>query len=403
MPTVPVFLHRLVTQLRRRGLMLGIDDIVALRQALAGGIGWSSEGSLVNVCVALWAKSPAEAEIIRASFTRVEAPIWTAPEADGPSSRIAAVADRPDAGGPAETGSRPMAGTEATNTPTGPQAITSAENPALVTHQIHAVLAMPPASGRHDATLVTDPQYPLTARQIAQAWRGLRRPRRSGPATEFDVGETLNRYAVTGFATPPVLVPCRRNTARLLLLIDRQGSMTPFHDYVDHFLRAVRSSARLDAITIAYFHNTAGYSPGRQLISTMDEPFDPSVDPILSGITALAEGRLYDDEALTEPRWLSSVLRSLDAGTGVVVISDAGAARGRLITERLVDTIALVKAAKTEGRMLAWLNPIPSPAWHGTTAGQLARHVPMYGLNREGMYRAVDVLRGRPVGLERPL
>ncbi|MEU4220333.1 VWA domain-containing protein [Actinoplanes sp. NPDC026623] len=398
-PPPPVFLHQLITQLRRRGLLLGIDDVDALRQALAAGFGWSSEGSLLNVCLALWAKSPSEAAIIRACFARVDAPVWTAPEAGRPNPRRVAVIDRPVAGDEPS----PAAGDAADIAAADPPAATPAADPVPVTRQIRGSTAMPPATGRHDATLITDQQYPLTARQIAQAWRGLRRPRRGGPATELDVAGTLNRYALTGVPTPPVLVQRRRNSARLLLLIDRQGSMTPFHHYVDHCLRAVVSSARLDAITIAYFHNTAGYSADKRLIATMADPFDPSVDPILPGIAALAEGRLYDDDALTRPRWLSSVLGSLHAETGVVVISDAGAARGRLITERLVDTVALLKAAKREGRLLAWLNPMPSRSWHGTTAGQLARHVPMYGLTREGMYRAVDALRGRPVGLERPL
>ncbi|MEU4623652.1 VWA domain-containing protein [Actinoplanes sp. NPDC023801] len=398
---MPDFLHQLTTQLRRRGLTLGIDDIAALRQVLAAGLGWSSDRSLLNVCIALWAKSASEAEIIRATFPRVKAPTWTTEETPGPAAAPTPVIGEIKAGGAAAMSMDSESGRP--TVPPASQPVISSGGSGPVTQPVRGFPAMPPATGRHDATLVTEQQYPLSARQIAQTWRGLRRPRRDGPAIELDVAETLHRYAVTGVATPPVLVPRRRNSAKLLLVIDRQGSMTPFHDYVDHLTCAVMSSARLDTITVAYFHNTAGHSPDRQLIATMDDPFSTSVDLILPAVPPLGEGHLYADDALTEPRWLSSVLRPLPPETGVVVISDGGAARGRLVLERLLDTVALLKALTRDGRMLAWLNPLPASTWNGATAGQLARHVPMYELTRDGMYRAVDVLRGRPVELERPL
>lgn len=73
---LPPFLMEIVRQLRRRRLQVGIGDCHALRCALTAGFGLSSTDELRELCVALWAKSPMEAEIVRAAFARVAVPDW---------------------------------------------------------------------------------------------------------------------------------------------------------------------------------------------------------------------------------------------------------------------------------------------------------------------------------------
>jgi uncharacterized protein with von Willebrand factor type A (vWA) domain len=46
-------------------------------------------------------------------------------------------------------------------------------------------------------------------------------------------------------------------------------------------------------------------------------------------------------------------------------------------------------------RYIAWLNPMPQKRWDGTTAGLVARLVPMFEVSRRGLQDAIDVLRGR--------
>ena len=100
---------------------------------------------------------------------------------------------------------------------------------------------------------------------------------------------------------------------------------------------------------------------------------------------------------------MEEVLAGITATTAVLVISDAGAARRQLDIVRLADTIALVKALRTGSAGVAWLNPVPREQWARTTAGQVARHVPMFPFTRQGLYQAVDALRGRPFLVERPV
>lgn len=383
---LPTFAIGLIRQLIRRGLPIGVDDCIALRQALAGGFGWNSREHLEDVCVVLWAKSAAEAEVIRAVFARSDLPEWdvfteTADEAAAPAAEIRD--QQPAAPGAAMPG-EPV--------PARPQAVAEVRRSGLT--------LAPPRTGRHDPSLIFYPQFPLSEREIAQTWRRLRRPVRQGPPVELDVDATLSRYARAGVVTEPVLVPARRNTARLVLLVDRQGSMTPYHGYVDFVCAAVARAGRLDAMDVAYFHNTAGRSADHGLLRQLPDAFQPSLDPVLGQIRPLSEGALYADAALTQPRDLSELLAVMTPMTGVVIISDAGASRRTFHTGRLLDSIAMVKAFR---HGVVWLNPVPPARWPETTAAQLARHIPMFPLTREGLHGAVDVLRGRPVQVEHAL
>jgi len=124
---------------------------------------------------------------------------------------------------------------------------------------------------------------------------------------------------------------------------------------------------------------------------------------VLGKIGPLRGGRVYDDPDLTKPRALDGILSGVTLATAVLVISDAGAARRQFDITRLLDSVALIKALRAGSAGVAWLNPVPRDWWSRTTAGQMARYVPMFALNRPGLYQAVDVLRGRPVPVERPV
>ncbi|MGI5184653.1 VWA domain-containing protein [Dactylosporangium sp. CA-152071] len=390
---MPSFVRDLVTRLRRRGLPLGVDDCAALRTALAAGHGLDSPAKLRALCVTLWAKSPRDAELINATMHLVRLPDW--PTADTPSpSKPADVA----------------LGERAAQTAPGIDAPTAAPAPEQVEEELtvvvpprHAGPAEPPHSGMTSPFLVVRPQYPVAERDVAQIWRRLRRPVRRGPLTEVDVDATVDRFARTGLAEGPVLVPRRVNAARLLLLVDRDGSMAPYHGFVDHVVGSVVRAGRLDDITVAYFRNTPGRSRDRSALASLPGTLAVDLDPILDRVPPLNTGRVYRDPEMLTSWPVADLLSGVTPATVVAAISDAGALRGAFVTTRLFDTVAFALSVLRRGARLVWLNPVASDRWPGTTAGQIARHVPMYPLTRAGMYGAVDALRGHPVPLERPL
>ena len=399
---LPAFLMPVVAQLRRRRVQVGIADVHALRLALRAGFGLSSRAELRDLCVHLWAKSPAEADVVRAAFANLaDADLladWSTadvavPEPVRPDLQPELVPnDDDDKAAPAL----------ADAVETGMEESAKAGALSHLNHDLDFDLDNLRTKAV-DRGLVLVPQYPLTAREVAQAWRHLRRPVRSGPAMELDVEATIAARARRGVATLPVLVPRRRNAVRLLMLIDRQGSMTPFHGYVDYVVGAIRHAARIDDVQAVYFHDLPGSLADKRALDEMPNPFRPDLDEVLSLIEPLRDGRVYDEPTLTAPRSLEDVLAGITATTAVLVVSDAGAARRQLDIVRLAGTIALVKALRTGSAEVAWLNPVPREQWAMTTAGQVARHVPMFPFTRQGLYQAVDALRGRPFLVERPV
>lgn len=389
------FLWTLFQQLRRRGFAIGPAEYQAVRLALRAGFGWSSRHELREVCSALWATSVEERAVVAALFDQHvssdwdlgEAPRDGAPDADGnvslPDAHVhSAEALNAESGSAGQVPERTVPGTAATG-----------RLPPLALSEI------PVLPYEH----VFLPQYPVSFRGVAQAWRRLRRPVREGPATELDVDGTVRRRCAQGVVSAPALRPPRRNRVRLLLLVDRQGSMAPFHSYVNEVTGAISQAGRLSEVGVFYFHDTPLEGADPSVLHPLDGQLFPSLDPVLGDVPALAEGTLMTDTELMSPVSAPDVFARHGRGAAVVIISDAGAARGRYDLLRLLDTVAFLKGAKEWARGLVWLNPLPVTAWPGSTAAELARHVPMFPMDQAGLYRAVNVLRGQPHTVERPL
>ena len=81
--------------------------------------------------------------------------------------------------------------------------------------------------------------------------------------------------------------------------------------------------------------------------------------------------------------------------TSVLLISDAGAARGGFSPERALHTAVFLGRLKQQFGQIAWLNPMPRERWPGTTAEVIAQLAPMFAITRAGLDGAIDVLRGR--------
>ena len=198
---------------------------------------------------------------------------------------------------------------------------------------------------------------------MKQAWRYLRRPVREGPRTELDVEATANRIAQQGILLEPVLVSRRINRAELVLLIDQDGSMVPFHSLADRLMETALRGGRLGKTGIYYFHNC---------------PVD----------------YLYRDPGHQEAETFEQVLSRLSqTRSSVLIFSDGGAARGSYNGDRVELTEAFLNQFKQRVRYLTWLNPAPKSRWPGTTAGKIAQLIPMFECDRSGLQDAIKVLR----------
>ena len=206
---------------------------------------------------------------------------------------------------------------------------------------------------------------PVTYRQMKQGWRYLRHLIREGVPTELDLEETIDQIGQQGFLLNPVLKPRRINKIELLLLIDRDGSMVPFHHLSQALVDTDSRGGRFNQVRVYYFHNC----PSDYLYK----------DP-------------YHLEAVTIEDCLSQLPKKRVV---CLIFSDAGAARGQFSSIRRRRTKFFLKELKQYVHHIAWLNPFPRERWESTTADEIARLVPMFEVNRQELYQAIETLRGR--------
>ena len=85
---------------------------------------------------------------------------------------------------------------------------------------------------------------------------------------------------------------------------------------------------------------------------------------------------------------------------GVVIFSDAGAARGGWSRERIESTATFIFQLRALGvENIAWINPMPASRWQPSSAVEIAKFVPMLSLDATQMNEAVNVLSGRYAGI----
>lgn len=411
LPKLDEQLHRLFETLRRRyRLTLGIDDVAALRQAMLAGFGISSRAQLRELCCLLWAKSLAERQVLMACFDQLELPDWNLP-AERRAAPPAEPAPSPPAGAalaPSLEGSEPSPAPvesdqiAAPPKETPPEVARPAQDPVMRTQAEGSPELPAQAQDFAGASFVFVPQFAVTQREIAQIWRRLRRPERLGPPIELDIAATLASRTRQG-STSLVFVPPVRNASRVLLLVDRDGSMNPFHRISDHITEAICRSARFQEVCVAYFRNTPAQGADDAILEQIADELFPRLDQVLPLIKPLEAGFLFRDPALSAIVPTATVLQRCAERAAVVIISDGGAARGRLDIPRLIEIVGFLKALRQRAARFVWLNPLPQHYWRRGNAAQLRRHVPMFGLSRAALHQAVAVLRGKPIAIERPV
>ncbi|NMF84862.1 VWA domain-containing protein [Nodosilinea sp. P-1105] len=221
---------------------------------------------------------------------------------------------------------------------------------------------------RLNQPLPTGDYLPVTQRQMKQSWRYLRRMVRSGPPIELDIEATIDDIGRQGMLLTPVFRPRRVNRAEVLLLIDQDGSMAPFHGLSQRLVETALQGGQSTQARIYYFHN----SPAQVLFH---DPYCQSADAV------------------------DQVIQSINSDyAGLFIVSDAGAAYGRWNPGRLALTERFLQQMSYRVRYLAWLNPMPQDRWSGTTAEAIANRVPMFEFNRAGLDQAIAVLKGQGGG-----
>lgn len=366
---------------QRHGLPLGVEEYLVIVRSLEAGFGISNREELEQLCCMLWAKSEEENRLIQRLFVKM----WKQIE----SLRVNFVSDTqensstslnetpsstdtssliPDLPTPENYESSAIA-TPTTEEPSFDEPLPDLETPPTITPEpVQAVQAVRNSRGDREMKrprymLLTE-YFPVTKRQMKQCWRYLRRPVRQGIPTELDVEATVAKIGREGILLQPVMMPPRTNRTDLVLLIDQEGSMVPFHDLSRQLVETAECGGRLRTTNVFYFH---------------DYP----------------DEYLYRHPAMLDAKSVSEILEEIGERAAVLIVSDAGSARGNFDQERVDNTKVWIEQLQQSVRYFAWLNPMPSECWGQTTAGEIARFVPMFDMSSQGMNAAINVLKGR--------
>lgn len=218
--------------------------------------------------------------------------------------------------------------------------------------------------------LFTEHYYPIDLRKVQQNLRTLPAYGINQPSQEIDIERTIDRIIEQGYFNGAVLQQQRKPSSQMLLLIDHQGSMIAFSQLAQDIRREFRSvfmpgkNEQVKSMNAYYFYNAM-------------------------------DGNLFENTAYTKFTSFQKVLNNLRGrSTYVIIISDAGAARGRNDSPRVNNTKETLRELRNHTQKIVWLNPLPAHRWVQTSAGEIAKAVAMFEANENGIKNATDVLKG---------
>lgn len=254
------------------------------------------------------------------------------------------------------------------------------------------------ASGEKNISLETDTIYtqgvedqqkeyivqgrflPFKERDLQQQYRLVYDKLKSGP-TEILWEDTIQKVAKEGFFSEWVMGTSTQRKSSLYLLIDYSESMIAFYDLCESMAYNLkdRSNKRKQ---VFYFFN---YISTPNYVDEWEEPEQQA-----SPNTAVASsGILFGNPERTEA--ISLVEFNQGARKSIIILSDAGAARGHYRIERVNRTMAFL--ARMSHHKVIWLNPMPRTRWKDTSAEYISSTVDMYEVSDRELSLAMKRLK----------
>lgn len=218
----------------------------------------------------------------------------------------------------------------------------------------------------------------LDTRQFQMAFRKLRQfsSRVDAAKTELDIDATIDATCDNAGLLKLVYEKPRKNTVKLLLLMDSDGSMRSYSKLCSQLFQAVNQSTHLKDLKIYYFHNCI---------------YD----------------YLYTDPYIIDGRWIETdwIFRNLGSDYKVIIVGDAAmssyelTARGGNINWYAWNNEPGIDWLKKFNRFyhkVIWLNPIKESrwthAWGARTIQMVSEIFPMYELTLNGLDKGIHKL-----------
>ncbi|MEZ4883361.1 MAG: hypothetical protein R3E32_01400 [Chitinophagales bacterium] len=380
-PSLP--LYDFFLALRKNGFSLGIAEYNALMDALQGGFGMNKEmglaeeNRLFRLCKLLWLK-PNQSEFVFKSLfedkfkkTKWENKNLKEEDAKQEEKDVENSNNEPDFNDP-----QLNENTLSEEENKAQNQLNNLPKTSLVKYVL--------GSGDGESIQLSTSQKPkkkfffsnnyfdISKRQMLQVCRFLPLKQASINQQEIDIEASIQAFAEKGVGFQPVFQKKERVVNNVLLLIDNGGSMIAFEQLAETFATALKDAfqthkeANKQQIAQYYFYNIPEEYVYKNTAHTAYDKTDDIIDNFLS---------IY---------------------SSVIIISDAGAARGGNSTARFKKTLRFILQIKKVTEKIVWLNPMPEKRWVGTTAERIARLIPMFGLDTQhNLQTAINTLRGK--------
>ena len=207
--------------------------------------------------------------------------------------------------------------------------------------------------------------FPINQRTLTLLWRLLKTGGRKNHTNELDTTATVDSYVRNAGFLTPVYRHSMQYNPRLVVLIDHSPSMVAFHDFSKWMAGIAPLNTFSDLPSLLYFSN-------------------------------VPEGYLYEDQSHQKGYSIRHIRSSFEKKPlRILIISDAGAARGGRSRARIISTQRALLSVAPFTKSLVWVNPMPKHRWHASSAEDIAKMAPMLEASDAGMTHAINILRGK--------
>lgn len=218
----------------------------------------------------------------------------------------------------------------------------------------------------------------LDIRQFQMAFRRLRQfsSRVEGAKTELNIDKTIDKTCENAGMLNLVFDKPRKNTVKLLLLIDSDGSMLPYSRMCNRLFQAVSQANHFKDLKVYYFHNC-----------------------IYDHLYTTPYCKIGD---WVETNW---VLNNLDSEYKVLFVGDAAMAPSELFKKGGNSVMSLwneepgmdwLQKFKRRYKKQVWLNPVDKRTWEwmygSKTINAISEVFPMFELTLDGLEAGIKKL-----------
>ena len=216
-----------------------------------------------------------------------------------------------------------------------------------------------------------DDNVELGTRGLKISLRRLRKLARQGAEDEFDIDNTISKTAKNGGLLDIIMRPERRNTVKVLLMLDNGGSMDAHVKVCEELFSAARSEFK--HLEVYYYHNFIYDGVWKEHNRRMNERIDTF--DILHKYT-------HDYKVIFVGDATMAPYEITHAGGSVEHWNEEA---GAIWMQRLLDTFEKV----------IWINPTPQDTWEYSTSVSLIQKLvedKMYPLTIAGIEEGMNYL-----------